>query len=198
MEEAKAHASPANRAMASPQSEHQLRGDSPPVEKGFAMLTKPLGISLCACLVASAGVLLPARGWAQTAPTVGAGTAAQAAQQAAQERLQGQIKDLESQVARIQQEQQAAYQQFQLAQEMRRNSLQQADLAANPYANGPGIGTVPNYDDVVRMRQTQQAQIQQYTDDMNSLYGRYRELETRKQVLQDRIDGLRRQLAQVR
>lgn len=162
------------------------------------MQTKPLGISLGLCMVASAALLLPAAGWSQSAPPAVDTGAAQAAKQAAQERLQGQIKDLESQVTRIQQEQQAAYQQFQLAQEMRRNSLQQADLAANPYANGPGIGTVPNYDDVVRMRQTQQAQIQQYTDDMNSLYGRYRELETRKQVLQDRIDGLRRQLAQIR
>lgn len=162
------------------------------------MGTKLLGMSLSICAVASASLLLPATGWPQSAPPVVDTGVAQAAQQAAQERLQGQIKDLESQVTRLQQEEQSTYQQFQLAQEMRRNTLQQADLAANPYANGPGIGTVPNYDDVVRMRQTQQAHIQQYTDDMNSLYGRYRELESRKQVLQDRIDGLRRQLSQMR
>ncbi|HEX5393719.1 MAG TPA: hypothetical protein VFW68_10575 [Rhodocyclaceae bacterium] len=104
-------------------------------------------------------------------------------------------------MTRIQQEEQATYQQFQLAQEMRRNMLQQADMATSPYAIGNsigGMGTVPNYDDVVRMRQAQQAQIQQYTDDMNSLYGRFRELETRKQILQDRIDNLRRQLAPMR
>jgi DNA repair exonuclease SbcCD ATPase subunit len=162
------------------------------------MQTKPLGISLRTYIVAGAALLLPAAGWSQSAAPVVDTVSAQAAQQAAQERLQGQIKDLESQVTRLQQEQQATYQQFQLAQEMRRNVLQQADLSANPYAHGPGIGSVPNYDDVVRMRQTQQAQIQQYSDDMNSLYGRYRELETRKQVLQDRLDGLRRQLAQSR
>lgn len=146
-------------------------------------------------MAASLSLVLPAVGHPQSASPA---ADAVVAQQAVQDRLQSQIKDLESQVARLQQEEQATYQQFQLAQEMRRNTLQQADLAANPYANGPGIGTVPNYDDVVRMRQAQQAQIQQYTDDMNSLYGRYRELETRKQVLLDRIDGLRRQLAQTR
>lgn len=148
------------------------------------ILLTAVAMSLCA--VSSAA-------WPQAAAP-----GANATQQALQDRLQSQIKDLEAQITRLQQEEQATYQQFQLAQEMRRNTLQQADLAANPYANGPGFGTVPNYDDVVRMRQAQQAQIQQYTDDMNSLYGRYRELETRKQVLLDRADGLRRQLAQTR
>jgi predicted nucleic acid-binding Zn-ribbon protein len=101
------------------------------------------------------------------------------------------IQHVESQLQRVQQEQQSLYQQFQMIQELRRTELQ----AENPQvihnstdysmANPP-----PNYDDLVREKTGREYRIKQYTDDLNRVYARYSDLDAQRKLLLDRLNEL--------
>jgi predicted nucleic acid-binding Zn-ribbon protein len=101
------------------------------------------------------------------------------------------IQRLESQLQRVQQEQQSLYQQFQMVQELRRTEVQ----AENPQviqnstdysmANPP-----PNYDDLVREKTRREDRIKQYTEELNRVYARYSELEAQRKLLLDRLNEL--------
>ena len=98
---------------------------------------------------------------------------------------------LESQLLRVQQEQQSVYQQFQMTQELRRTELQIQNPAV--VQNSPDYNMnnpPPNYDDVAREKADRDYRIKMYTDDLNRLYARYRDLDAQKKMLQDLIDGL--------
>ena len=85
---------------------------------------------------------------------------------------------LESQLLRVQQEQQSVYQQFQMTQEMRRTELQMQNPAV--VYNSPDYGMnnpPPNYDDVAREKADRDYRIKQYTEEMNRLYARYLDLD---------------------
>lgn len=102
------------------------------------------------------------------------------------------FKRLESQLLRVQQEQQSVYQQFQMTQELRRTELQIQNPAV--VQNSPDYNMnnppPPNYDDVARDKADRDYRIKMYTDDLNRLYARYRDLDAQKKMLQDLIDGL--------
>ncbi|HTT37894.1 MAG TPA: hypothetical protein VMH32_09515 [Burkholderiales bacterium] len=97
------------------------------------------------------------------------------------------LRRIDAQLARIQQEQQSTFQQFQMIQELRRIELQ----AANPpviqnspvYAAGNAI---PNAEDLARERQQRDDRIRLYTDDLEQLFARYQELEQTRASLLDR------------
>jgi predicted nucleic acid-binding Zn-ribbon protein len=101
------------------------------------------------------------------------------------------IQRLESQLQRVQQEQQSLYQQFQMVQELRRTEVQ----AENPQviqnstdysmANPP-----PNYDDLVREKTRREDRIKQYTEELNRVYARYSDLEAQRKLLLDRLNEL--------
>ena len=98
---------------------------------------------------------------------------------------------LESQLLRVQQEQQSVYQQFQMTQELRRTELQMQNPAI--VQNSPDYGMnnpPPNYDDVAREKADRDYRVKYYTDEMNRLYARYLDLDAQKRMLQDRIDAL--------
>ena len=98
-----------------------------------------------------------------------------------------QIRQLESRVAGLQQEQLAAYQNFQMLQEMRR--LELADAAV---IQGPGAAYAPpqNYDDMVRAQRDRQARIDKYSADLAQTYSRSLDI-------QDQIRSLRSQIIEL-
>ena len=104
------------------------------------------------------------------------------------------IKRLETQLNLLQQEQQSTYQQFQMIQELRRTEIlvQYPQVIQNSpdYAMG---NPPPNYDDVVRQKAEREYRIKQYTEDLNRLYARYRELEDQKRAILDRLNALAQQ-----
>lgn len=104
------------------------------------------------------------------------------------------IKRLESQLSLLQQEQQSAYQQFQMIQELRRAEIEaqypQVIQNSPDYTMG---NPPPNYDDVVRQKAERENRIKQYTEDLNRIYARYREMEDQKKALLERLGQLAQQ-----
>ena len=109
----------------------------------------------------------------------------------AQPEVDAEIRQLQSQIYAVQQEQQSLYQQFQMLQSLRRDEQQ----AANPTVieNSPVYSSdnpPPNYDDIVRDKAARDARIRQYTGDLNTLWSRYQSLEQQKQPLIARLRAL--------
>ena len=109
----------------------------------------------------------------------------------AQSDVDTEIRQIQAQIAAIQQEQQTVYQQFQMVQTLRRDEQQ----AANPTVieNSPVYSMdtpPPNYDDMVREKAARRERIQQYTSDLNTLMARYQSLEQQKQWLTARLREL--------
>jgi len=103
------------------------------------------------------------------------------------------IRRLEAQFNQLQQEQQSVYQQFQMIQELRRTELQ----AQYPQViqNSPQyeMGSPPNYEDVARQKTEREYRIKQYTEELNTLYARYRELEDQKKAVLEQLNSLSQQ-----
>jgi hypothetical protein len=113
----------------------------------------------------------------------------------AQPEADAEIRQLQSQIFVVQQEQQSLFQQFQMLQSLRRDEQQ----AANPTVieNSPVYSSdnpPPNYDDMVRDKAARDGRIRQYTSELNTLYARYQSLEQQKQSLVARL----RELTQAR
>ena len=107
---------------------------------------------------------------------------------------EAELRQLQAALGEIQQEQQSLYQQFQMIQELRRAELQ--DLYPAVIQNSPVYSMdnpPPNYDDVARVRREREDRVRQYTDDLNRLYARYRELEDQKNALRARMSELAQQ-----
>ncbi len=101
------------------------------------------------------------------------------------------LRRLEVAVSRIQQEQQSAYQQFGMVQELRRSLIQQTTPPPLPAVSGID-GDLLDYDEQVRQRKQIEEQLRRYTVELDRLYARYRELEEQKRPLLDRISELLR------
>lgn len=99
------------------------------------------------------------------------------------------ILQLEKTMARLSQESQAAYQQFLMTQEMRRNEMAQpADpVPFNP--TGQSI-PVPSYEDMIQRRKEKDDRLAKYTEDLDRLYSRYQSLEMEKEGIFQRIRSL--------
>lgn len=109
----------------------------------------------------------------------------------AQPEADAEIRQLQSQLFAIQQEQQSVFQQFQMLQSLRRDEQQ----AANPTVieNSPVYSSdnpPPNYDDIVRDKAARDQRIRQYTSDLNTLFARYQSLEEQKPPLLARLREL--------
>ena len=109
----------------------------------------------------------------------------------AQSDVDPEVRQIQAQIAAIQQEQQTVYQQFQMVQTLRQDEQQ----AANPTVieNSPVYSMdtpPPNYDDMVREKAARRERIQQYTSDLNTLMARYQSLEQQKQSLTARLREL--------
>jgi hypothetical protein len=108
--------------------------------------------------------------------------------------MDAEIRRLESQLNLLQQEQQSVYQQFQMTQELRRAEIEaqypQVIQNSPDYTMG---NPPPNYDDVVRQKAERENRIKLYTQDLNRMYARYREIEDQKNVLLERLNQLAQQ-----
>jgi cell division protein FtsB len=105
--------------------------------------------------------------------------------------VDAEIRQLQASIAALQQEQQSLYQQFQMTQELRRTETQ--DLNPGVVQNSPVYdmnSPQTNYEDQERAKRERLDRIQKYTQDLNSMYARYRALEDQKTALRARIDEL--------
>jgi chromosome segregation ATPase len=106
---------------------------------------------------------------------------------AAPAEVEARIRGIEAALRNITAEQQSVYQQFQMAQEMRRSELQATRNATEIYTQP---ASPPNYDEVVRDKQARESRLQTYTLEMDRLYARYRELADQKRPLLEQLDEL--------
>lgn len=96
---------------------------------------------------------------------------------------------LESTLARVQQEQQSVYQQFQMSQELRRIEQQDAPTAITQGypAMGSDSARALNYDENQRIQREKQERLQAYERQLGQTHARFLELERRKQELLQQI-----------
>jgi hemolysin activation/secretion protein len=99
-----------------------------------------------------------------------------------------QIRQLESELLRLQQEEQATHQQFLMIQELRRNEMQ-APPPPPPNASAESI-PIPKYEDQVRFQQEKHDRIEKYTADLDHLYSRFQALEDERQIIVEQINFL--------
>jgi hypothetical protein len=104
--------------------------------------------------------------------------------------VDAEIKRVQAALSQIQLEQQSVYQQFQMVQELRRQEIQRIDQSMQ--VNQP-TAQPRNYDDVVSEQAGHLDRSQQYADEANRLYERYRALEEQKKPLLDRLTELAQQ-----
>lgn len=103
---------------------------------------------------------------------------------------EAQVRELEKTLTRIQQESQSTYQQFLMIQELRRNEMAEVPQAVI-LPNSPSQSIpIPNYEDLIQLKQEKQERIDKYTTDLDHLYARYRELEDEKQAIFEQIRSL--------
>lgn len=101
-----------------------------------------------------------------------------------------QLRVLEKDLNRIQQESQSTYQQFLMLQELRRNEISDVPMInAQPISPEKSI-PIPKYEELMQQRQEKQARIKQYTTELDQLYQRYKELENEKNLILDQINAL--------
>lgn len=94
--------------------------------------------------------------------------------------------ELETSYNRVQMEQQAVYQQFQMIQEMRRNELQAQSTLTRPY--GAMSAGIVDYDENQRQLRERDERLQRYERDMSQAYARYLRLSDEKRLLLDRMN----------
>jgi len=91
-------------------------------------------------------------------------------------------KRIRDELALLQQEQQAVFQQFQMVRELR-NGL----MAPAPSQPPLTYQSIPNYDDVVAAQRAQEQKVTEYGQEMDRLFARYQELEGRRQTLVEEL-----------
>jgi chromosome segregation ATPase len=102
--------------------------------------------------------------------------------------VQQQVRAVEAALARITQEQQSIYQQFQMAQELRRTDERQ--MQPMPLY---GVPTSSNYEDIKRDEAARAQRVKDLQAEADRLYARYRELEEQKKPLLEQLSALAQQ-----
>ena len=107
-----------------------------------------------------------------------------------QTQTEAETKRVEAAIARIQQAQASVYQQFQMAQELRRAELAKSDaFAPQPNTMAPPPG---DYNELQRLREVREQRINDLGAELDRLYARYQELEAEKAQLLNRLGELTR------
>ena len=95
-------------------------------------------------------------------------------------------KRIRDELALVQQEQQAVFQQFQMVRELRSELV--APPAVQPALSGYGTGeSLPNYDDQVAAQRDRDQRLADYGQEMERLYARYQELDGRRRALVEEL-----------
>jgi len=77
-----------------------------------------------------------------------------------------------------------------MIQELRRNEMSEPSMVV-PQPSTPGQSIpIPNYNDLMQLKQEKERRIEKYTADLNRLYARYTELENEKQTILEQINSL--------
>ena len=101
------------------------------------------------------------------------------------------LASLEAALNRVQLEQQSVYQQFLMAQELRRNELQEQQQAPSSVRGYSVMGMEANrpldYDENLRLQRERQERLLRYERDIHQAYSRYLELGQQKKGLLDQI-----------
>jgi hypothetical protein len=100
-------------------------------------------------------------------------------------------RQIETTLGRLQREQDSVYQQFQMAQEMRRVELAKPDPAALP----PNAEVTPpplDYNELQRLREAHQQRLQDLGAEIERLYARHQAIEAQKAPLLQRLGELTR------
>lgn len=99
------------------------------------------------------------------------------------------LATLEAALNRVQLEQQSVYQQFLMAQELRRNELQESSspVVTQSYPMGRDNSRPVDYDESVRLQRERQERLQRYDRDIARAYARHQELGVQKKALLDQI-----------
>jgi hypothetical protein len=103
-------------------------------------------------------------------------------------RTEAEVRRVQAVLQRVHQEQQSVYQQFQMIQELRRLAIE--ELNPPVVYNPPYYDEAPSYEEEQRKREERLARVQGYTEELDALYERYRELEERKRDLLDQLQQL--------
>jgi len=101
------------------------------------------------------------------------------------------LNKLKAELSSVQQEQQSAYQNYQMTQELRRIEVQEGSPPMIQHPYGTDIYTPPpNYDDVLRAQVERENRIQQYTSELSQLFARFQELENQRKLILKNIKEL--------
>lgn len=100
-------------------------------------------------------------------------------------------RQIETTLGRLQREQAGVYQQFQMAQELRRVELAKPDPAALP-SNVEITPPPMDYNELQRLREAHSQRLQDLGVEIDRLYARYQDLEAQKAPLLQRLDELSR------
>jgi len=111
----------------------------------------------------------------------------QAPDTAAQSELDARTRRVESVLARLQAEQQSAYQQFQMIQALRDGMLREMQQSTQVYTPEP---TPPNYDDMIARRTEREERLNSYSGELDRLYARFKEIEDLKRPLLEELSAL--------
>ncbi|MCG2578688.1 hypothetical protein LZ012_16945 [Dechloromonas sp. XY25] len=112
---------------------------------------------------------------------------------AAAETEDNRLDQLEAAYNRVQQEQQAVFQQFQMTQELRRNELEPPPPPGTGTRRYSALGDdsrALDYDENVRLQQARQDRLQRYDKEISRAYTRYLELANQKKALLDQMQTL--------
>lgn len=99
------------------------------------------------------------------------------------------ITRLEKEMLRVSQESQSTYQQFLMTQELRRNEMMESPDPTPLNFTGKSV-PIPNYEDYIQRRVDKDERIKKYTADLDRLYARYKDLESEKEALFEKIRNL--------
>ena len=78
-----------------------------------------------------------------------------------------------------------------MIQEMRRNEMAEVpQTLRQPNIPLSQSIPIPNYEDLIQLKEEKQDRIDKYTTDLDRLYARYRELEDEKQTIFEQIRSL--------
>jgi galactokinase len=106
---------------------------------------------------------------------------------AAQAEFDARTRRVESALARLQAEQQSAYQQFQMIQALRDGMLREMQQSTQVYTPEP---TPPNYDDMIARRAEREERLNSYSGELDRLYARFKEIEDLKRPLLEELSAL--------
>ena len=108
-----------------------------------------------------------------------------------QTQTEAETKRVEAAIARIQQAQAGFYQQFQMAQELRRAELAKPTRPP-PQPNTTRRHCTGDYNELQRLREAREQRIKDLGAELDRLYARYQELEAQKAPLLNRLGELTR------